>query len=284
MKCKCGTSITPRCQAHRVRTAKGSLSGGTRVAKSVVYGYPYVASLHRCRMGVSRRRSRGPQWGCGCSAGDNGRVAALRPEGRCVLRTQEACGCYATSRHGPAAPGRTGTQEGQRALPMLIVLAPLPVSLLSVGATTSSPSHGTSQARWSGRHRPAPHGRSGGTTGPIRDGSGPGAGACQVLRPRPWPAGRRLRPAQHRGDGVGMDGAELVEREASSPRSFCCRARSSAWLACCQASSPCPARRQTSLSHTTQMGLCRAPRGRRSLIASSSSARPSARRPWSAEA
>ena len=54
------------------------------------------------------------------------------------------------------------------------------------------------------------------------------------------------------GIGVGMDGAKLVQRERLVPASFCCRARSSAWRACCQASSPRPARRQTSLSHATR--------------------------------
>ena len=39
---------------------------------------------------------------------------------------------------------------------------------------------------------------------------------------------------------------------ASFPRSLSCRARSSAWRACCQASSPRPARRQTSLSQATR--------------------------------
>ena len=55
------------------------------------------------------------------------------------------------------------------------------------------------------------------------------------------------------GIGVGLDDAKLVQRAAPrSARSLCCRARSSAWRACCQASSPRPARRQTSLSHATQ--------------------------------
>src|SRR4030095_16071516 len=57
----------------------------------------------------------------------------------------------------------------------------------------------------------ARHGLSGRRAGPARGGSGPGAGACPV--PRPGPAGSGLRPAPHRGSGVGLDDAKLVQRE-----------------------------------------------------------------------
>ena len=100
---------------------------------------------------------------------------------------------------------------------------------------------------------PAPAGRSGRTACPGRGGSGPGAGACRVPRPGPGPAGSGLRPARHReGSAWAWTTPSWCSASASFPRSLCCRARSSAWRACCQASSPCPARRQTSLSHATQ--------------------------------
>ena len=60
--------------------------------------------------------------------------------------------------------------------------------------------------------------------------------------------GRRDIGRDRRGPGRRQAGAA---RSASFPRSLCCRARSSAWRGVLPASSPCPARRQTSLSQAS---------------------------------
>jgi hypothetical protein len=52
------------------------------------------------------------------------------------------------------------------------------------------------------------------------------------------------------GGWRGYGGRQAGAARASVFSSFSCRAQSSAWRACCQASSPCPASRKTSLSQT----------------------------------
>ena len=87
-----------------------------------------------------------------------------------------------------------------------------------------------------------------------------------------------------RGIGVGMGNAKLVQRTASVPRAFCCWARSSAWRA-----SPgllTASRQTTDLAEPGDPSGDLRPRTRAETtpIASSNSARPSARRPCSAAA
>ena len=85
------------------------------------------------------------------------------------------------------------------------------------------------------------------------------------------------------GDGVGLDGAELVQRVGLIPACLVLPGQVERLAGVLPGLLAGPASRQTSLSQATLPARLASPPVRiASLIASSSSARPSARRPWSA--
>ena len=131
--------------------------------------------------------------------------------------------------------------------------------------------------------RAARHGRSGGTAGPARGDSGPRVGACPVPRPGCGPAGSRLRPVRHRGAAWAWTTPSWCSACASLPRAFCCRARSSAWRACCQALLAA-SRQTTDLAEPYDAVGMILQRARADIFYDRllQQHAPSARRPWSA--
>src|SRR5712691_7930674 len=87
--------------------------------------------------------------------------------------------------------------------PTVIVRSPVPALPPSGGATTPCPWPDTSRSPSRVPCGPAPTGQSWHTGCPGHGGSGPGAGACPVLRPRRGPGGSGLRPTRLAADDAG---------------------------------------------------------------------------------